>query len=709
MAFVRHVVVVSVVGAALGLFGCTSLLGDFQVGAGDDASTAGDASFDATGDTTQPDGPMPGDDGPSTMDGSDGSVDSSPCGANQIQCAGVCVPDTDTRHCGTCAHDCTNLPHVSGAVTCRSGGVCSFVGSSCAPGFADCNTMPDDGCEADLSQAGHCGTCSTMCSGGTPVCAGTAVDGGMLFACASGCPVNTPTLCSGTCVDLNTNAQNCMTCGTQCANVANGQPTCSGGNCGFNCNANYHVCGNGCADNTSVNTCGSSCTACSLPNATPGCNGTACTIGSCTGTFGDCNGTASDGCEVNTSNDVNNCASCGHVCNLANAVSACTSSSCVVSSCTGAFLNCNGVQSDGCETNTNTDINHCGSCANVCNGGKVCVNGNCVCGSGETLCAGVCVDEQTDNNNCGACGQVCTGTTCATGYCTPVVLAQSPQVSAPTDIATDGGYVFWTNYSSSGTVNRVVGSGGGYLQIAGAQNFPQDITALAGWVYFTLENAGAGAKLMRVANNGGSVTTLASAGASGFADGIAIDKVGGNNIYWANNGGGSYTIFLYSLSAGTNSAVRGPIANGNIGGIVADNTTWSYDEPTLSRTIAGQINTVIEQSLNNPTRLAGPAAGYAYYAVHGNGTGNGSIHRGKTDASGFATLASSLQGPSYIATDGVNVYWTDTVEGALYRMPVAGGTPFALARQSGVQALTVDATYVYFLNYSANQVLRVPK
>ena len=45
--------------------------------------------------------------------------------------------------------------------------------------------------------------------------------------------------------------------------------------------------------------------------------------------------------------------------------------------CTGAFRDCNGIASDGCEVDTSSDIDHCGDCATVCMPGQTCGGGIC--------------------------------------------------------------------------------------------------------------------------------------------------------------------------------------------------------------------------------------------------------------------------------------------------------------------------------------------
>ncbi len=65
-----------------------------------------------------------------------------------------------------------------------------------------------------------------------------------------------------------------------------------------------------------------------------------------------------------------------------------------------------------------TDPSNCGSCGNVCAGGKTCQAGGCACPAGQTDCGGVCRDLATDELNCGICGSACgTGQSCVGGQC----------------------------------------------------------------------------------------------------------------------------------------------------------------------------------------------------------------------------------------------------------------------------------------------------
>ena len=125
-----------------------------------------------------------------------------------------------------------------------------------------------------------------------------------------------------------------------------------------------------------------------------------------------------NGCETNTNTNINNCGSCGTICNVANANEACSAGSCTISSCISPYLNCDGSYANGCEVNKNTDVNNCGVCGTVCNvanANEACSAGSCTissCISPYLNCDGSyangCeINKNTNLNNCGTCGTNC--------------------------------------------------------------------------------------------------------------------------------------------------------------------------------------------------------------------------------------------------------------------------------------------------------------
>ena len=110
--------------------------------------------------------------------GQDGTCTFETCDFGFVNCDGAAVADpcqtdvlTDPQNCSECGRQC---PAVHGAAGC-SNGDCTIL---CDPGFGNCNQPDqgfgdDDGCETPLTTNEHCGTCGTVCAGGT-LCTGGA-------------------------------------------------------------------------------------------------------------------------------------------------------------------------------------------------------------------------------------------------------------------------------------------------------------------------------------------------------------------------------------------------------------------------------------------------------------------------------------------------------------------------------------------------------
>ena len=127
---------------------------------------------------------------------------------------------------------------------------------TCPAGFADCNGEPGDGCEADLTDVAHCGSCENRCA---------------------------------------SNGR------------ANTEPTCEAGACGPHvCRTDFADCDGveltGCEvdlrdDATNCGACARSCLSIVGPNAVPACDVGECVIDDCLDPFEDCDEIVSNGCE----------------------------------------------------------------------------------------------------------------------------------------------------------------------------------------------------------------------------------------------------------------------------------------------------------------------------------------------------------------------------------------------------------------------------
>ncbi|MBL8601077.1 MAG: hypothetical protein JNK72_04050 [Myxococcales bacterium] len=310
--------------------------------------------------------------------------------------------------CGMCGRACS--APANAAPTCVEGR-CGF---SCAPGFADCNNDPADGCEVNTNaNASNCGQCGNLCNRGLVCSSGS---------CVSNCTGST-TNCDGVCADLQSNVSHCGGCGRVCQAPANASARCASGACSFACNAGFGDCdgnpANGCETSlaTTASSCGACGRACSLANATPVCSASQCAVASCNAGFGNCDGNAANGCETNLTSTVSACGACGRACSLANATAACASGRCTVAACNAGFGDCDGDPANGCETNLATSPLHCGRCANACpsaNGTAACASGACTlgCNAGFGNCdnnvANGCETNLTSTaTSCGACGRAC--------------------------------------------------------------------------------------------------------------------------------------------------------------------------------------------------------------------------------------------------------------------------------------------------------------
>ncbi|MBL8684522.1 MAG: hypothetical protein JNK05_35435 [Myxococcales bacterium] len=300
-----------------------------------------------------------------------GGMCSSGCLAGQTRCGMTCANlNTDTSHCGACGRACTPGPNQT--AICATG-MCQYACTTSSRG--DCNGMTADGCEADLNTSTvNCGRCGTSCparANATAVCS----LGVCSFTCDAGfadCDGNAMNGCE---TNTNTSLVNCGGCGRVCAGVAGATATCTGGFCGFTCNAGLE----------------------------------------------NCDGNPTNGCETNTTNNPMHCSGCGLICaSRPNATATCTGSTCGFA-CNSTFRNCNGLLNDGCEADTASDAANCGMCGRACPVGGTCTSGVCACPSGFTNCGGRCVNLNIDSGNCGACGAACVvgagccGRMCVTG------------------------------------------------------------------------------------------------------------------------------------------------------------------------------------------------------------------------------------------------------------------------------------------------------
>jgi hypothetical protein len=179
-----------------------------------------------------------------------------PVGQNQICVGGLPECLTGFDDCDSDPTDCeintqTDVNHCGGCGgACKPGAYCNLGSCACSPATpndcgASCAQCCDDGqcsdgdpCTADTCSGGVCGA-GVQCESGGECCSGT----GCFECCSDGdcdaievCSGNTciqktctlpEILCGASCVNANTDANNCGGCGNKCGKGR----TCSGGSC----------------------------------------------------------------------------------------------------------------------------------------------------------------------------------------------------------------------------------------------------------------------------------------------------------------------------------------------------------------------------------------------------------------------------------------------------------------------------------------------
>lgn len=312
--------------------------------------------------------------------------------------------------------------------------------------------------------------------------------------------------------------------------------------------------------------------------------------------------------------------------------------------------------------------------------------GEPACAAAETRCgsgAAGCRNLATDSAHCGACGFSCEGQPCTRGRCEPVELGQFIEnpVGATTSVhhlvVADSVYVANANFRPGGglpdggarpflgqvlKLNKSVFAAPRVL--ADNQPTPQFLAVRGDRVFFTNWESADGGEELRSVGTSGSTTTTTHFTAAGGLFGLSSWE---NDLAFVANGGSS--LFRWQEDAGV-------------------------------------------------ARYAIPATGLLLVATNGSFAVVGSatpaalwrVERSGGDA-GVSALVPSLGKPWGIAIDDGGVFFADTVNGTVSRVPLAGGDVVELA--AGLRAprgIALDDRAVYVVEFFASgRVLRVDR
>lgn len=313
---------------------------------------------------------------------------------NGYDACSATVPTTES--CNGRDDDCNGMTDENlGETTCGTGEcrrtVSNCINGSpqmCEPAAAgievcdekdnNCNGIVDDG--FDKMSVQHCGSCANACN--FPHAVAACMNPGMcvISFCAPGW----------------VNADGLDTNGCELMCTATGVEVCDGldNDCDGFIDEGFSLT----SDPTNCGVCGRVCNVNNGNIAQYACIASQCGVMTCNTGFADCDQQYGTGCEKNVSGDVNNCGGCNNVCTTPHATPACAASACAIGMCDVGYTNCNNLVPDGCEVQTSSDVNRCGSCTNSCpvrpNSSRTCASGGCgfLCNAGFTNLNGIASD-----------------------------------------------------------------------------------------------------------------------------------------------------------------------------------------------------------------------------------------------------------------------------------------------------------------------------
>jgi hypothetical protein len=137
----------------------------------------------------------------------------------------------------------------------------------------------------------------------------------------------------------------------------------------------------------------------------------------CSPTNKDCDNETSNGCETDTNTSLEHCGACNSPCDMAGASEACENGMCQLTDCDAGFGDCDSEPYNGCEESLSS-LTHCGACAAPCspqNATGDCSTGTCAVSECSTpfldcdrdQANGCEADSKTSLAHCGGCNTVC--------------------------------------------------------------------------------------------------------------------------------------------------------------------------------------------------------------------------------------------------------------------------------------------------------------
>jgi len=433
--------------------------------------------------------------------------------------------------------------------------------------------------------------------------------------------------------------------------------------------------------------------------------------GGCPAGFVECDGNPDTVCETDTSTNLAHCGMCNNACAAAvDANIECVAGKCSITSCNNGRGNCDNFYDNGCETSPSTSFEHCGTCGNSCEAPDAitaCVASSCQlaqCVAGKLDCdkdpkTGCEVDPTSNVDHCSACGMACT-----TPNGTMECLA-----STCSFVACNTNFDDCNGLKADGCevdlMTNPYNCGackvqcGGGACNAGVCNPP-----------ILVAKASFPAGKMTIFKGElffGSRSTMGEIGRVSVTGGTPtiIGTSPGFTNAIATNG---KTVFIAASAGalrvdfdGTNKYTYGSQASR---GIDASTSTvyWSTLTSIRSAPAIGANSTTFWSGLDQAIGVTLAGTSTLYWT-----TTDGSVWSSPTSPSGGKPIAMGPSGAGDIVADTKNLYWASTK--GLHRAPLDGGNTTNLVVTSvTARSIAVDDNYVYWTDEGKGLVQRVP-
>ena len=559
----------------------------------------------------------------------------------------------------------------------------------------------DDLNSGPVATSGGAGGNATGASGGRGGTGGTTDGGG---GATLTCPTGQKP-CGAECVSIDQPATGCAAESCAPCDSPNAITACFNGACSASaCVLGYRDCNadlvDGCEIHLDTDTghCGSCGEQCSFQHAGAQCATGNCLMATCDAGFEDCDGDPSNGCEANIDNDPNRCGNCTMVCPDMGATAVCIMGQCDVSGCIPPTADCDGVVSDDCETNTDTSLAHCGFCNNPCvfnNGVPACNAGSCEldsCVGSFGNCDGNdsngCeTDLDVSGTHCGFCGRDCFGGACVDGVCQPVTLSSGDR--NPADMKVDGQELFWANPDQIKKVNFATPGAQPVVLGPNEESFISNVELDANYIYWTLADS-----VRRVDRNGGTPETVVDGIPSPF--GLAL--VSASSLVFTN-----YTTF------GTQSSVWTVPPDGSIAPLPLTNADGPRGLATAGGAIYfadSNTSQIFRYELGVTTELAAGTGTPWLLRTDGvdvfwTDINQGEVNKVSINGGPVTLLADVDAGSAGLALDATHVYFTHLGDGTVSRVPKGGGAIEVLYDgMVSTYGIVVTSDRVFWGNYT---------